>query len=292
MKNVSIIGAGLIGGSLGLALKSKAGRKYRVTAVGRNPVKLRLAKKMRAADSFTTDIGEGVSGADIIVVCTPVDLIAPTVKKLLPFVKPGAVITDAGGAKGRVVKDVKKLFAAAKGPGRSASFVGAHPMAGSEKYGITAAKAGLYASATVALTPEKATPKKAVAEVAGMWKAAGAKVVYMSPAEHDRIVALVSHLPHVLAFNLNLALEKLERGIPGAARLAAGSFRDMTRIASSNTRDWAVICGANRAEIAKAIDGFIKELMTVKKILANTGKAEERFEKAKAARQKLLNIVK
>ena len=291
MKNISIIGAGLIGGSLGLALKSRAGRKYRVTAVGRNIVKLKLAKKMRAADSFTTDMAEGVRNADIIVICTPVDLIAPTVKKILPFVKPGTVITDVGSVKGSVLKDVKNVFLSAKRYALYANFVGAHPMAGSEKYGIAAAKPGLYASATVALAPERSTPKKALAEVANMWKAAGAKIVYMSPAEHDRTVALVSHLPHVMAFNLNIALEKLERDIPGAARLAAGSFRDMTRIAASNTRDWAVICGANRIEIAKAIDCFVKELTAVKRILADTGKAEKRFEKAKAARQKLLHSV-
>ena len=155
MKNVSIIGMGLIGGSLGMALKKRARGKYHVTAVGRNPKKLKHAKKIKAADVVTIDMAGGVKGADIIVICTPVDLIAATVKKILPFVKQGAVITDAGSVKGAVLNDVKKVFLSAKRYSLYANFVGAHPMAGSEKYGIKAARSDLYNGASVVITPDK-----------------------------------------------------------------------------------------------------------------------------------------
>lgn len=282
---------GLIGGSLGLALRKNAPRKYHITALGRNRTKLRIAKKLKAADVVTIDTATGVKDADIVVICTPVNLIAATVKKILPFVKPGAVITDAGSVKAPVLKEVKKVFLSSKRYTLNANFVGAHPMAGSEKYGIKAAKAGLYKGAAVVLTPEKNTSRKALNNVMTMWKDAGARILCMDPAAHDKIVALVSHLPHVIAFNLCSALQKLSSKNHSAPKLAAGSFNDLTRVASSNPRDWAVICGANRTELSKAIDSFIKELVAVKLSLNNPSELEQRFTGSGTARRKLLHSV-
>jgi prephenate dehydrogenase len=290
MKNITIIGAGLIGGSLGMALKKKFPQRYRVTALGRNPEKLKIAKNMKAADIVTVDTATGIKDADIVVICTPVDLIAATVKRILPFIKRGAVITDAGSVKGPVLKDIKKVFLSAKRYPLYANFVGAHPMAGSEKYGIKAAKAGLYEGATVVLTPENNTSRKALNEVITMWEDAGARLLRLKPAAHDKIVALVSHLPHIIAFNLCSALQTLSNANPSAPKLAAGSFSDLTRVASSNPRDWAVICGANKTELSRTIDSFIKELTAVKLSLNKQELLAKRFEKSKTARQKLSSL--
>jgi prephenate dehydrogenase len=284
MKHISIIGVGLIGGSLGMALKKNAGKKYHVTGVGRNPAKLKAAKRLGAVDAFTTDLKEGVKDADIIVICLPVHLITPTVKKILPFIKPGAVITDAGSVKGSIIKEVRKVLPASK---RSNVFIGAHPMAGSERSGVKAARAELYKGATVVI--DASAHSKAADDVIAMWKTAGAKIVRMNSAAHDRAVALISHLPHAMAFSLCSLSEKLKKTNPQISKLIAGSFKDMTRIADSNPADWASICGANKLEISKAIDMFIKELIAVKKVLKNTAALEKRFEKAKTARRKLIN---
>jgi prephenate dehydrogenase len=290
MKNISIIGMGLIGGSLGLALKKKAPNKYRITGLGRHIQKLKTAKQMKAADVVTIDEAAGVKDADIVVICTPVNVIAATVKNILPFVKAGAIITDAGSVKGSVLKEVQKVLQLSQISNlKSVAFVGAHPMAGSEKYGITAARAGLYEGATVVLTPENSTSKKALGEVKAMWKDAGANTLCLGASAHDKIVALVSHLPHVIAFNLCAELDKLTKTSKLAPKLAAGSFKDLTRVASSNPSDWAVICGANKTALSDAIDSFIKELRAVKRSLNNNGKTEQRFKKCGAARQKLLN---
>ncbi len=289
MKKISIIGTGLIGGSLGLALRKKAKSKYFVTAVGRNIDKLKTAKKMGASDIFTTDLKEGVKDADIIVICTPVHLIAPMVKKILPFIKHGAVITDAGSVKGSVLKQVNKVLSLSQISNlKSVVFIGAHPMAGSEKSGISAARAGLYEGAAVVLVKEKGVNKKAFGEIKTMWKRAGANIVEMPAEEHDRAVALISHLPHIMAFGLCLLAEQLQKFVPAAPNLAAGSFKDLTRIAGSNSSDWASICNANKKDVSEAIDLFIAELKDAKNLLNKPGELEKKFEKAKAARQKLL----
>jgi prephenate dehydrogenase len=287
MKRIAIIGVGLIGGSLGLALRKKAEDKYFVTGIGRNSEKLKNAKKIGAVDACTTDIKGGVKDADIIVICTPVHLIAPMVKRILPFLKPGAFITDAGSVKGSVTKEVNKILATCPLP-LATAFVGAHPMAGSEKSGISEAKAGLYDGAVTVLVKGKYANKAALNEIKEIWKTAGAKTIEMTAQAHDRAVALISHLPHVIAFTLCGLAGKLDKASPNLSRLAAGSFKDLTRIAGSNPADWASICSANKSELSEAADIFIKELTAVKHILHNPGALEKRFKKAKTARQKLL----
>jgi len=286
MKKISIIGAGLIGGSLGLALRKKAGGKYFVTGVGRNTLKLKAAKKMGAVDAFSTDIKDGVKDADIIVICTPVHLTAGLVKKILPFIKPGAVITDAGSVKGSVIKEVEKVFTAYRLP-LTAVFIGAHPMAGSERSGIGAARAGLYEGAAVAVI--KNSNSKASGAVIKMWRDAGGRIIEMSPEAHDRAVALVSHLPHVLAFGMSGLAGALSKAIPALSSLAAGSFKDITRVADSNPADWASICGANKKEVSKSIDKLVAGLKAVKTKLNDPAALEIIFERSRLARQKLLN---
>lgn len=284
MKKIAIIGVGLIGGSLGMALR-RHHKKYFVTGIGRSEEKLRAALRSGAVDEATTDMGCGVKEADIVVICTPVDTIAATVRQMLPFVKPGAIITDAGSVKGPVVADVKKVLARFPGtPSSRAVFIGGHPMAGSEKNGVDHARAALYDGASVVLTPATAASSAAGRALSRLWHDAGASVIFMDAGRHDRIVAATSHLPHCLAFSLC----RIAARAPGAEKLLAGSFRDATRVAASSSRDWAVICSANRREVGRAIDAMINELTHIRRTLAGTKKLEARLAAGKADCDRLM----
>lgn len=288
VKKVSILGVGLIGGSLGMALRR---RKYKVVGVGRNIKKLKLAKKLGAVDEYTIDWEYGVKDADIVVICTPVNLVAPTLKKLLPFLKPNAIITDVGSVKGSIIKGVNSVLRKNKVPGRGAPvFIGAHPLAGSEKAGVKFAKRNLYNKAAVVITHNLKAPQKAVNEIKRMWQSAGADVLFIKSDVHDRIVALISHLPHILAFSLCSAVGRLNTQDNRTSKLLAGSFRDMTRIADSSPTDWSVICQNNHKELDKIVGDFVKQLLAIKKKLASQKQIEKVFQEAKLARQKLLNI--
>ena len=285
-KKVTIIGVGLIGGSLGIALK--ASRKFLVTGIGRHTDKLRLAKKRGAVDRFTKSYAIGVAESDIVVVATPVDLIAGTVKKIIPYLKKGAVVTDVGSVKGPIIEEIRKILQSNVAKGKNLSFVGAHPMAGSEKTGVRFAEKGLFKGATVVLVRDKSSGGAAFNLIKKMWQVTGAKIKVLSAKKHDKSVALISHLPHVIAFNLCRCA-----GSPKDAKdissLLAGSFRDMTRVAGSNPRDWAAICGMNKAEVRKAIDTFIDALKETKNKLGDIKALERIFSKARSARLELLN---
>ena len=284
MKNVAIIGVGLIGGSLGMALRSSG--KYLVTGVGRDGRKLALARRCGAIDYGTMDFRAGVSNADIVVIATPVDVISSVAGKIGAHVKQGAVITDVGSVKEEITDNMRLLF-----PGRyPAVFIGAHPLAGLEKNGVRFACNDLYRGSWVVLTPGEKAPRPSVRMIEALWHDCGARTVVMTPHEHDRLVAVTSHLPHVLAFALSNAAAESHELNRATAKLLAGSFRDMTRIADSNARDWAAICGMNRDELVSAIDTFIGRLGYVKKCLRSPQKLAHFFENGKSARRRLLKI--
>jgi prephenate dehydrogenase len=284
MKKVAIIGVGLIGGSLGMALRSS--KRYRVTGIGRDARRLALARRKGAADTVTTDWAGGVRDADIIVICTPVDLISGVVEKILPHIKAGAIVTDAGSVKTQVLRDVQKLLK--RKPAAHVSFVGAHPMAGAEKSGVEHASRRLFCGATVVLTPGNA-PAPAIKSVAGLWRAVGGRVVTMPSREHDRVVALTSHLPHLLAFTLCLNAGGRGRGKARVGDLVAGSFRDATRVADANPRDWAAICNYNKDELKAAVRCFVRRLMQLTNSTADVRKTEAFFTEARTARRELLD---
>lgn len=290
MQKIAIIGVGLMGGSLGMALRSRRKGSYHIIGIGRNEKKLALAKKLGAVDEFTTDWQKGVSNADIVVVCTPVDLIAESVKKILPYLKKGAIITDVGSVKGYVIKEVKKVFNLEPSTlNLQLTFIGGHPLAGLEKQGVEHSSDFLYKGANVVLSYDKTAKNAQVKKITKMWRDAGAKIVVLASQEHDRIVALTSHLPHLLAFNLCLLLDKVGKKNSIAPKLTAGSFKDMTRIADSSPHDWAVICYNNRKEVAKAVDLFIEGLRTLKNRLSDTDYLKKKFLAAKIARQNILH---
>jgi prephenate dehydrogenase len=277
--NIAIIGVGLIGGSLGMALKrKKLGKAYRVTGLGRSSAKLRLAKKRGAVDDFYVDWRLGVKDADVIVVCTPVDRIAASIKRILPYVKRGAVITDAGSVKGQVIKEAGKKIA----------FVGVHPMAGSEKAGVRFAQADLFDNACAVIAEETTAGAKQIGIVKKMWSDAGARTLSMSAKDHDRITAFTSHVPHLLAFSLAKRLGELDKKDKRITKLIAGSFRDLTRVAGSNPSDWAAICNYNKKEIIGVIDWLTRELRDYKTKLGSINALDSAFKQGSNSRRTLI----
>jgi prephenate dehydrogenase len=252
---VAIIGVGLIGGSLGQALRRT--KKYRVIGIGRSARRLYDARRLGAIDQAATDLSAAAT-ADIIVIASPVDTIVPTFKKLLPHLKPGTIVTDVGSVKGQVLADIARL----KRP-RSIRFVGGHPLAGSHKTGVKASNFRLFEGSTVVLVP---TPHAPLQALKSLWQAVGARVIVMSAAEHDRAVALISHLPHVLAHALVHALAG-RRDRRQLIPLLAGSFRDMTRVVSSDPAQWAQILRANAREVSHSLQLYRRELTRMEKML-------------------------
>ncbi len=243
---VAIIGVGLIGGSIGLAVKKQkvAGE---VVGIFRHGSTLKRALRCKAVDRGVLDMAEGVADADLIVICSPVHSIPALAWEAARFAKRGTVITDAGSTKSWIVSEMDRLF-----KGSPVRFVGSHPMAGSERTGVEAARFDLFKGSPCVVTKTARTDKTALARVTGFWKLIGARVKVLDPAEHDRTVSLVSHLPHLIAFGLADAVPE------NALQYAAEGFKDTTRVASSDPALWADIFLTNKKELLKAAAIFRK----------------------------------
>jgi prephenate dehydrogenase len=250
---LALIGVGLIGGSVGLAVRSRGGT--RVLGVDRDAKAAALARQRGIVDEMCADAAAACSTADLVVVSTPVDGIAEQVVVAASACRPGAVLTDTGSAKSAVVRAIEGRLPA------GVSFVGGHPLAGSEKQGAAHAEASLFHNRLVVLTPT--SDESAVARVRAFWESLGARVHCMTPEAHDRAVALTSHLPHLVASSL--------AGILPAefAEFTATGFRDMTRIADGNAALWGAILAANRAEVLDALARFEGRLDEFRTALAS-----------------------
>jgi prephenate dehydrogenase len=252
-QKITIVGVGLLGGSLGLALRK---RRLAGEVVGyvRRAASVVECRKAGAVDRATQDLQAAVSGADVIVLCTPLSRMRPLVRQLLPAVKPGAIITDVGSVKAGVIRELESMITRA-----GARFVGSHPMAGAEKSGVSAARADLFADAACVVTPTPRTLPGARRAVEGLWKAVGGRVLRLDPETHDLLVSRSSHLPHITAAALSSLV--LNPALPKAqALLCANGFRDTTRIASGSIEMWRDIALANRRNLARALDGLITDL--------------------------------
>jgi len=252
-KKVTIIGVGLIGGSIGLAIRKKR-IADEVVGVFRHESTLKRALKCNAVDKATMFIEGGVNGADLIIVTSPVHSIPKIIKLAAKYAKKGAVITDAGSTKAWIVNSVEKSLVRS----RKVHFVGSHPMAGSEHAGVEFAKADLFKNAPCIVTKTAATDKASLKKVIKFWSSIGAVVKVMSPAAHDKSVSLISHLPHIVAFGLagSVPLRELQ--------YAAEGFKDTTRVASSDPELWADIFLTNKREILKAgrlFEGYYKDIL-------------------------------
>lgn len=254
--NVSILGVGLIGGSLGLAWKKR--HPHLVLTGYDRPAILEKALHRGAVDRAAETLEQAVSGAEVVVLAAPLSENAALLSALAPWLAPGAVVTDVGSVKAPVMAQARLVLPAAN------TFVGGHPMAGAEQGGIDHADALLFENATWVLCPPDATPEdgfiRQFAPLIGLIEATGARVLLMEANRHDRIAALVSHLPQLVAVTLmNLAAAQNARD-DGFLRLAAGGFRDLTRIASSPFPMWHDILAANGPQVAEALAGFIEAL--------------------------------
>ncbi len=238
---VAIVGVGLIGGSIGLALQSRrlAGR---VIGVGRSAASLATARTAKVVTETSLDLEEAAAEADLVVVATDVGTIASLLDRVDEAVRPGTLITDAGSTKASIVAAWEKRRRSRRG-----RFVGGHPIAGSHKSGPAAADATLFEGRVTVVTPARGTPAADAEAIGGFWSAVGSTVFMMDPKEHDKILAATSHAPHLLSAAIALAT-------PAAARqFTAGGWRDTTRIAAGDPELWADILLDNAAQVAKAL---------------------------------------
>lgn len=281
INRLTIIGVGLIGGSLARALR-KAGVVNEIVGCGRNEGALRRAVEIGVIDRYTLDMAQAVRGADMIVIAVPVGSMGEVFRTIVPVLDNQAVITDVGSTKGSVVEAA--LNACGTVP---INFVPGHPIAGTERSGVEASFAELYQRRRVILTPLPETNPEAVAKVHAMWQAAGAEVESMAVQHHDEILAATSHLPHILAFGLVDSLARME-DTREIFRYAAGGFRDFTRIASSDPQMWTDICLANRTALLQMLGHFAEDLAGINEAI-DKGDGEHLlkvFRRAKAARDR------
>ncbi|MEO5702723.1 MAG: prephenate dehydrogenase/arogenate dehydrogenase family protein [Gammaproteobacteria bacterium] len=276
-----IIGVGLIGGSLGLALK-KAGACREVVGCGRTPLHLKKAVELGVIDRYETDIGRAAQDADMVVLAVPVGVIEASFEQLAGHLSAHTVFTDVGSTKGSVVAAAQRVFKQVP-----AMFVPGHPIAGTEKSGVTAATAELFQQRRVVLTPLPDTSPDALAKVRQMWKWTGAEIVETSVEHHDAVLAATSHLPHLLAYTLVDSLARMDAS-EEIFRFAAGGFNDFTRIAGSSPQMWHDICLANGAAILKMIEHFDKDLIQLATAIRDGDGAQilDLFTRAKTARDR------
>lgn len=279
INQLTIIGVGLIGGSLARALK-RAGVVNEVVGCGRDASHLQRALELGVVDRIETDMAAAVSTADVVVVAAPVGAMAEIFRVIAPTLPATSILTDAGSTKASVVDAAREVFGELP-----ANFVPGHPIAGTEKSGVEVSFAELYDGRRVILTPTENSAPDAVKRVREMWQQAGAEVVEISVAHHDEILAATSHLPHLLAFSLVDTLAQMDdkREI---FEFAAGGFRDFTRIASSDPQMWHDICVHNEPALLKMLERFEADLDKLRQAIANNDSDYllQVFTRAKSAR--------
>ena len=254
-EQITVVGVGLIGGSVGLAAKAR-GVARRVVGVGRDAATLSRAVELGAIDAFTTDLAEGVRDADLVVVCTPVDTIADVILKAAPHVRAGAIFTDGGSTKGSIVAAVADRLP------RGVEYVPAHPLAGAEKNGVEHARADLYENrVTIVIEQESGADWDAFTRVGRFWASLGSRVISMNAEDHDRVLASTSHLPHAVAAGVAAVTN------PDWLPLTAGGFRDVTRIAAGDPKLWAAIFQANREPVLAALTAFSARMDEFRRLL-------------------------
>jgi prephenate dehydrogenase len=255
MNRVSIIGLGLMGGSLGMALKRHHVARE-VVGWSRKGSTLQQAKRKRAIDVGTSDLRAAVRDADIVVLATPVSTIVPFGKRVAPLMSAGSILTDVGSSKTAIVAALESIP-------RHVKFVGGHPLAGSEERGIEAATADLFDDSIFVVTPTSRTNPAAARTVSQLWKSLGTRVHALSPSRHDALLAQTSHLSHLLAWCLTSATTR------DAQAIAPPSFIGMTRIAQSDPDLWMDIVLSNRRHIAKAMTRFDREWHQLRSLLTS-----------------------
>lgn len=278
-----VIGVGLIGASFALALK-RARAVKRVVGVGRTQRNLATARRLHVIDEIQTDPGRAVRDADLVIIATPVGQMGAVMTSIVPQLPPRAVVTDGGSTKSDVIAGARRFLGQ-----RFSRFVPGHPIAGTEKSGAAAGFPELFRDRCVVLTPQQETDADAVRLVKRAWTACGARVVTLGAGEHDKMLAAVSHLPHVVAFALVNSLAR-RRDAGKVFGFSAGGLRDTVRIAGSSPEMWADICAANREALLAVLDSYQDELEVMRAAIEQSDAATLRrlFEEARSAREKWL----
>ncbi|MDH4133281.1 MAG: prephenate dehydrogenase/arogenate dehydrogenase family protein [Gammaproteobacteria bacterium] len=279
IQRLAIVGVGLIGGSLARVLRD-AGHVQEIVGYGRGLANLQRAVDLGVVDRVETSLNKAVIGADMVVLATPVGSMAEILATMAPYLEDGTVVTDVGSVKGAVVTTARTALGA-----KLPAFVPGHPIAGTERSGVDASFASLFAGRRVVLTPLPENRQESIARVRDMWRSAGADVVEMGIEHHDEVLAATSHLPHLLAYGLVDLLSRLEDQREVFA-FAAGGFRDFTRIASSDPVMWRDISLANHTAIAQMLKAYQGEIDRLISAIENgNGDALQKlFTRAKAAR--------
>jgi prephenate dehydrogenase len=259
IRRLAIVGLGLLGGSLARAARAR-GLADEIVAVGRRRESLAPALAEGSVDRIALDVTEGVAGADACVLATPVATLVGQLPLVWPAVADGALVTDVGSTKAAIVAAGERLLAS-----RPLAFVGSHPMAGSHQAGYGASRADLFEGARVVLTPTERTPAEATRRARALWEAVGARVTLLDPVGHDRAVAAISHLPHLVADALVDAVLRMD---PAFLDLAARGFKDTTRIAAAVPEIWTEIFQDNRAALGDALAAFRKSLDHLEALVA------------------------
>ncbi|NLE64355.1 MAG: prephenate dehydrogenase/arogenate dehydrogenase family protein [Elusimicrobia bacterium] len=275
-RQVAIIGTGLVGGSIGIAMR-KGKLAGKVIGCARHEATLKTAEVIGAIDAGTTSLQKAVYGADLVILAAPVQVIMDQIKEVGRYLRRGTIVTDVGSSKVAVVDLAHKHFP------EHVFFVGSHPMAGSEKSGIQHARADLLKGASCLMTPTEKTNRQARDKVRQLWEKLEMTVQSLAPAQHDQIMAQVSHLPHVVAFALMHSIQE------DALCYASTGLKDTTRIAASCPRMWTDISLSNSRDLLKAIDEMVRNLSEFRKdLIEKDASALEQFvAKANVRRAKL-----
>lgn len=278
----TIIGVGLIGGSLAKVLKDK-NLAREITGSGRSSQTLELALRTGVIDRIGRASSQAVEGADLVVLASPVGAFEQIVTEIGPSLKKGAILTDVGSVKGAMVKRIEALLPA------GVHYVGGHPIAGKEKHGVGEASETLFRGAKCILTPTARTDPQALEAVKALWLAAGANVVLMDPDAHDHIFAAVSHLPHAAAFAMVSTVAGFNTGPENYINFSGAGFRDFTRIAASSPEMWRDVCLLNGKNIIEMIEQYQSLLNRIKKAIQNQDAAtlEKLFRSASETRRGL-----
>jgi prephenate dehydrogenase len=280
--NVTIIGVGLIGGSLARVLKVK-GLAREITGAGRSRETLERALKLGVVDHMGQGMSHAVENADLVVLASPVGTFETAVREIGPHLKKGAILTDVGSVKGGLVRAIEALLP----PG--VSYVPGHPIAGKEKHGVSEATETLFQAANCILTPTEKTDPRALETVKAVWLAAGANVIIMSPDAHDHIFSAVSHLPHAAAYAMVNTVAEFNEGTENYITFSGAGFRDFTRIAASSPEMWRDICLLNGPNIVEMIERYQFSLNRIKKAIKHQDgvKLEKLFRSASVLRRGL-----
>ena len=272
IRQLTIVGVGLLGGSVAKAARS-GGLARRIVGVGRDAERLRPAVDDGTLDVAVTDLDAGVREADVVLLAAPVLAIEGLLERVWRSAPVGALVTDVGSTKRNIVRAAERLAAT-----RPLAFVGSHPLAGSEQAGYRVARADLFRGATVVVTPTDKTELAALKKTTELWEALGARVTSLDPETHDRTVAAISHLPHLIACALVDGAGRVE---PGALELAARGFRDTTRIAAGDPDMWTEIFLANRDALTAGIEAFREALADLQRVIDAGGAEALRAELAR-----------